>query len=168
MSGRKMWVLVGILVIIGGAAFVLLDPLELDLLGLKQGTTVVKTIPAPHASASAAKPGAAAPAAQAPAAAPKPAAAPAPVIAPAAPSSTAVPDAAAAEALQSPLKLSTTIKAAKTKSKSAQATDKPTTSAKTTAITKTTAGKPVIPKDADLRHCLELETDAAIAKCAGE
>jgi hypothetical protein len=84
------------------------------------------------------------------------------VIAPAAPSSTAVPDAAAAEALQSPLKLSTTIKAAKTKSKSAQATDKPTTSAKTTA------GKPVIPKDADLRHCLELETDAAIAKCAGE
>lgn len=28
--------------------------------------------------------------------------------------------------------------------------------------------KPNFPKDADLRHCLDLETDAAIAKCAGE
>jgi hypothetical protein len=37
-----------------------------------------------------------------------------------------------------------------------------------TTSKKSTAGKPVIPKDADLRHCLELESDAAIAKCAGE
>jgi hypothetical protein len=28
--------------------------------------------------------------------------------------------------------------------------------------------KPVRPKNLDLRHCLKLETDAAIAKCAGE
>lgn len=28
--------------------------------------------------------------------------------------------------------------------------------------------KPPRPKNLDLRHCLELETDAAIAKCAGE
>ncbi|HEY8888099.1 MAG TPA: hypothetical protein VIM35_06410 [Gallionella sp.] len=36
-----------------------------------------------------------------------------------------------------------------------------------------TSGKPAIDKpmrskNLDLRHCLELETDAAIAKCAGE
>jgi hypothetical protein len=28
--------------------------------------------------------------------------------------------------------------------------------------------KPVRSKNLDLRHCLKLETDAAIAKCAGE
>jgi hypothetical protein len=28
--------------------------------------------------------------------------------------------------------------------------------------------KPVRPKNLDLRHCLDLEDNAAIAKCAGE
>jgi hypothetical protein len=175
MSGRKMWVLVGILVIIGGAAFVYFDPLDLDLLGWEKDSVVVQPVAPPPASASAAKPGVAAPAAkpgvaapaaQPPVAAPKAAVAPVQVIAPvsapsAAPSRTAAPVAPPpkatpvvaapaatpsvappAQALQPPLKLSKSIKTAKT--------------------------KPERSKSADLRDCLKLETDAAIAKCAGE
>jgi len=38
----------------------------------------------------------------------------------------------------------------------------------TKAGSKPAIDKPMRPKNLDLRHCLELETDAAIAKCAGE
>jgi hypothetical protein len=186
MSGQKMWVLVGILVIIGGAAFVYLDPLDLDLLSLKKGSVVVQPAAPPRVAAPAAKPGVAAPAAQPTTAAPKAAIASAQanapaVAAPAAPSSTAAPvvtpspavtpvvaapvatPAVAApsvatqgQALQPPLKLAKTIKTAKKPSQSGQPAGKPTTS------------KPERAKNLDLRNCLELETDAAIAKCAGE
>jgi hypothetical protein len=78
-----------------------------------------------------------------PVAAPKAAVAPAQAIAPVA----TPPVAASTQALQPPLKLSKTIKAAKNASLS---------------------GKPPRPKNSDLRDCLKLETDAAIAKCAGE
>lgn len=157
MDSKKL-VLVGILVIIGAGAFVYLDPLGLDLLGLKQGHVVVQP---------AAKPGAVAPAAKPSVAAPKPAVAPAQVIAPVAapptPSSrtaapAATPTAAApVQIIQPPMKLAET-------SKTANATQ----SGKPAASTKPTADKPMRPKDLDMRHCLELETDAAIAKCAGE
>ena len=153
--GSKKLVLVGILVIIGAGAFVYLDPLGLDLLGLKQGHVVVQP---------AAKPGAVAPAAKPSVAAPKPANAPAQVIAhvaaPPTPSSrtAATPPAAApVQITQPPMKLAET-------SKTANATP----SGKPAANAKLDADKPMRPKDQDLRHCLDLETDAAIAKCAGE
>jgi hypothetical protein len=190
MSGQRIWVFVGILVILGGAAFVFFDPLDLDLLGLKQGTVVVKHVAVSPTAASAAKPGVAASAANPPVAAPSPTAAPvapqrvvpppaspptpapraavAPVQAkaPAAPAQAMAPaatppDTAPAQALQPPLKLSKTIKAAKTPSQSGQTASKPTAS-------KPANNKPERAKNLDLRHCLELETDAAIAKCAGE
>src|SRR5450756_664970 len=126
-SGRKIWVFIGILVIIGSAAFVFFDPLDLDLLGLKQTSVVVKHVPVSPAAVPAAKPPASAP----------------------------------AQALQPPLKLAKTIKTAKTTSQSGQTASKPTAS-------KPANDKPERAKNLDLRHCLELETDAAIAKCAGE
>jgi len=148
-SVQKTSLLAGILVIIGGGAFVYFDPLDLDLLGLKQKPAVAHPAAPAHAAVPAAQPPAAAlkapvapTQAKAPAAAtPSPTSAPvavAPVVTP--------PDAAAAQAPQPPLKL---LKAIKTASK--PATDKPTR-----------------PKNLDLRHCLDLETNAAIAKCAGE
>jgi hypothetical protein len=175
MNKRNL-VLVGILVIAGGAAFVYLDPLELDLLGLKKDTVAAKPAP-PHVATQvkqpakapgspvqaqapiappAAKPVAAAPAvpaAQPPAAAPKtaPVPSPAPAVTSASTAATTVPAAEPAVAapgqpMQPPLKLSKSIKAEKSPPPE----------------------KPIRPKDQDLRHCLELETDAAIAKCAGE
>ncbi|MGA7748672.1 MAG: hypothetical protein WCA63_00850 [Gallionella sp.] len=185
-------VLIGILAIIGGAAFVYFDPLELDLLGLKKGAAVAKpavpplvaapsvqptaapkTAPVPAQSQApvAAPPPVPAPtaapkvsAAQPPVVAPKAVAAPsqpsAPAATPATPSATAAPaanpattlsSAAPDQALEPPLKLSKSIKIAMKPSQSGQ-----------------TANKPQRAKNLDLRHCLELETDAAIAKCAGE
>lgn len=153
----KKLVLVGILVIIGVAAFLYFDPLGLDLLGSKKGSAVVQPVAPPRVAV---------PAAQPPIAAPKAAVAPAQANAPAAPSPTAVPVApphaatpvvaasvatpsvatpsvtTPGQALQPPLKLSKSIKIAK--------------------------AKPERSKSADLRDCLKLETNAAIAKCAGE
>lgn len=163
--------LIGIVVIAGGAAFVYFDPLGLDLLGSKKSTAVVQPVVPPRASA-AAKPAVAGPkTAVAPAqanapvtgapAAPSPTAksvvAPAPAVMPvvAAPVAT-LSDATQPQAIEPPLKLAKTIKTAKTPSQSGQPGSKPT------------AGKPERAKNLDLRHCLELETDAAIAKCAGE
>ena len=126
----KSLVLVGILVIIGGGAFVYFDPLDMNLLGLKQKSAVAQPAATPHAAPKAAV---ASTQTKAPAAA-------------TAPSPTAVPVTAAppfvAAAAQAPQpKLSKTIK---------------------------TASKPDRAKNLDLRHCLDLEIDAAIAKCAGE
>lgn len=170
MDGKKL-VLLGILVIAAGAAFVYLDPLDMNLLGMKKAAVVAKpgmphVVPkaaapaqpkAPMALHSPAAPPA--PAATSPVAVPKTVTAtpaktsvvatsstPAPAVAPA----PAVPAAnnavAEAQIPQPPMKLS---KQTKTASKPA-------------------VDKPPRPKNLDLRHCLDLQTDAEIAKCAGE
>lgn len=162
MNIKKLVPVVILVVIGGGAAFVYFDPLDLDLLGWKKGSAVVRRVAPPHVAAPAAQPPVAAPkAASAPAQAnapvaaasavpsrtaapvtPRPAATPV-VAAPVATSAVATSSVATpAKALSSPLKLSKSIKAAQ--------------------------AKPERSKSADLRHCLDLETNAAIAKCAGE
>ena len=167
-SGRKTLLLVGILAVCG-AAFLYLDPLELDLLGLQQHAVVTKPAPAPHPAAPAAHP-----------LAPATAAAPANVAAssvlpfgagapqamnaahptvvvqhasvPAETPSTAVPVTPATAPVAAPAEVA-----------------QPATPAKPVKTAKKTApAKRSIPRDADLRHCLDLDTDAAIAKCAGE
>ena len=171
-SVQKTLLLVGILIIIGGGAFVYFDPLDLDLLGLKQKPAAAKpaiphvasskaVAPPPQMKAPVAAPSPApAPAATPPVAAPKAAEAPtqakasaAPVATPAAPT----PVAAAVQVPQPPMKLSEETKiAGESKTAEPRTASKPAPS------------KPERPKNLDLRHCLELETDAAIAKCAGE
>ena len=144
----KSLVLVGILVIIGGGAFVYFDPMDMDLLGMKQKPAVAKSAaqlpsaaPKPAVAPTQAKAPVAAPATVAPIQAKAPVAAP-----PATPSPAATPVAALAQAALPPMKLSQ-----ETKTASRPAIDKPMRS-----------------KNLDLRHCLDLEIDAAIAKCAGE
>ncbi len=175
LSGQRKWVLVGILVIIGGAAFVFLDPFDLDLLGSKPAHVAAQPAAKPSATVSVAKPPVAAPKAIAtPTQAPMPAtassapSAPKPAVAvpavpavkpPVAPQAAVTPTQATAPAapsqpIQPPLKLAQTIKTAKPAS--GQTTGKPVTS------------KPERAKNLDLRHCLDMESDAAIAKCAGE
>ena len=156
----KKLVPVGILIIVGGiGAYMFLYPQE---------EKVSHTVVAPKTPPRVASPAAASPV-SAPVAAPKAASAPAQANAPAAPSPTAAPIAPPhaatpvvaapisapvatpsvaepVQALQPPLKLSKTIKTAK----------------------KSVTGKPNRPKDLDLRNCLDLEDDKAIAKCAGE
>ena len=145
---RKVWLLVGLLVIVAAGAFVYLDPMDLDLLGMKKTTVVAIPAAKRHTTA---------PVVRHPAAAPKAAAelktkasaripsppAPAeaePALATAQTTATAVPPVAPVVPAQP------VIKPVPVKAKS----------------------KPVRPKNLDLRHCLKLETDAAIAKCAGE
>ncbi|HUV99004.1 MAG TPA: hypothetical protein VMV88_02510 [Gallionella sp.] len=147
--GKKVWLLVGLLVILAAGAFVYLDPMDLDLLGMKQATVVAIPAAKKHTTA---------PVVRHPAAAPKAAAelqakAPAPIPSPPAPAEAepalapaqATATAAPSVATVAPA-LPQVIKPAPVKAKS----------------------KPVRPKNLDLRHCLKLETDAAIAKCAGE
>jgi hypothetical protein len=146
-----------ILVVIGGAAFVYFDPLDLDLLGLKKDSVVAQHVITPRVAAPAVQPHVAAPVAQPPAAAPKAAVAPALAIAPVSAPSTApfrtpapvAPQAAATPAVATPV----------------QALEQP---AKPSKPIKTAEAKPERSKTADLRHCLKLETNEAIAKCAGE
>ena len=68
----------------------------------------------------------------------------------------ASPPAAAASAVTAPEA------APATPEKKAEVVAKPSTSGKRTKA------RTERPKDLDLRHCLELESNAAIAKCAGE
>lgn len=172
-SVQKTLLLVGILIIIGGGAFVYFDPLDMDLLGMKQKPAAAKpaiphvasskAVAPPPVKAPVAAPSQApspAPVATPPIAAPKAAEAPtqakasaAPVATPAAPT----PVAAAVQVPQPPMKLP---EETKTAGESKTAEPK--------AASKPAPGKPERPKNLDLRHCLELETDAAIAKCAGE
>ena len=150
---QKTALLVGVLIIVGGAAFVYLDPLDLDLLGTKQSPVVVKPLAPPHVPAPAAKPATTKPAA-APAVKPhaaEPSEEPSEASAPAAEMST--------EATETETPGATT--PAEESAQGMQPTPKPAKMTKT-------ASKPVRPKNQDLRHCLELGTDAAIAKCAGE
>ena len=166
-SGRKTLMLVGILVI-SGAAFVYFDPLGLDLLGLQQHAVAMKPVPAPHPAAPASKPAvvpahvaAVSSVAFSGAGAPQQMnAAHPPVIVqhaavPAATPPTAVPVAPATAPVAASAEVAQPATPAKPAKKAAPA--KPATPVKTK-----------IPRDADLRHCLDLESDAAIAKCAGE
>jgi hypothetical protein len=144
----KKLLLVGMLVIVAVGAFVYLDPMGLNLLGLKQESAVAKPVTPTHPVAPANKPVAAV-------ATPHPAAVPAPVP----PVTTMTFAASKAE------------KPAATKSVAApiQAPEPPIKSSETVKSSSTPAiDKPVRPKNLDMRHCLKLETDAAIAKCAGE
>lgn len=47
-SRRKTWILAGVLVIIGGAAFVYFDPMDMDLLGLNKSSVVVQPVAPRH------------------------------------------------------------------------------------------------------------------------
>jgi hypothetical protein len=138
-SGQKLAIL-GVLLAGGAAAFVYLDPLDLDLLGLKPppvATPVAPPRPAapkpatPAIPATPANPGAAAP----------PAAPAVPVISGDTGATPETPPPAAEQKLQFVPVLSQK--------------PKPAT-------------KPVSPPSVDLRHCLEQTTNEAIAKCAGE
>jgi hypothetical protein len=168
---RKV-LLLGLLVLIGAGAFVYLDPMDLDLLGLKQQQVVAQPAVTPRHPAApktavaqtqkkAALP-AAAPAAEPavakakpvqvteqPAAAPKVAAAPAAAEPPPAPAAEA-PD-VSAETAAKPAQPMPVAAVAPPAMKPAKA-----------------ESKPPRPKNLDLRHCLDLKTDAEIAKCAGE
>jgi hypothetical protein len=158
---RKV-LLLGLLVLVGAGAFVYLDPMDLDLLGLKQQQVVAQTAvtprhpAAPQAAAQAQKKAAipaAAPVAEPAVAKAKPAAAPKVAAAPAEP-----PPAPAAEAPDV----------------SAEAAAKPAQPMPVAAVAPPAMkpakaeSKPPRPKNLDLRHCLDLKTDAEIAKCAGE
>jgi hypothetical protein len=186
-SVQKTSLLVVFLAIIGAGAFVNFDPLDLDLLGLKQKPVAAKSAAPKHVVASAQRPNPASPksaaaatiaspvpprapehasaamspapkAAVAPTRAEAPADAarsmPSPTTAPAAASPAAAPQ-VAVQAPQPTMKLSPMKLADETK-KEAKTARKPA------------PVKPVRPKNLDLRHCLDLEDNAAIAKCAGE
>jgi len=146
--GRKVWLLVGLLVILAAGAFVYLDPMDLNLLGLKQATVVAIPAAKKHTTA---------PVVRRPAAAPKAAAelqakAPAPI-----PSSPAP-----AEAEPAPAPAQATVTAVPPV---VPVIPVPPVIKPAPVMAKS---KPARPKNLDLRHCLKLETDAAIAKCAGE
>jgi len=178
----RIWILVGIL-IIGGAAFVYLDPLDLDLLGLKQGSPAAKPAapqhaaapaPKPDGNAPAPKPGVAAPAVPA-SVAPAKSSAPTPAkstaAAPAKPVPVAAPKAAVVPAQQAKAPATPHPVAPMTKTPATatgQALEPPLKLSETMKTEKVKSDNPPRPKNLDLRHCLELETDAAIAKCAGE
>lgn len=142
-----MWLLVGLLVIVAAGAFVYLDPMDLDLLGMKQATIVAIPATQKHTTV---------PAVRHPAAVPKAAAklqAKAPMPSPPAPAEAepALAPAHAAATAAPPVAPVVTVPPLVIKPAPVKATS-----------------KPVRPKNLDLRHCLKLETDAAIAKCAGE
>jgi hypothetical protein len=167
-SVQKTSLLVVFLAIIGAGAFLYFDPMDLGLLGLKQKPAAAKSAAPKHVAASAQRPNPASPKAAAAAAITSPVPPRAPEHAPAeaarsTPSPTAAPAAAspaaapqvAVQAPQPTMKLSPM--------KLADETKKETKTAR-----KPAAVKPVRPKNLDLRHCLDLEDNAAIAKCAGE
>jgi len=167
MDSKKL-LLVGILLIAAGGAFVYLDPLDLDLLGLKQKPVVAKPAAPSHVPTPVAKPAVVPRAAVAPTQtkasiavpSPAPAASPAPkaAVAPTQANKSERATAAAPSQGVSPPVATPPVAAA------SQATQPPMKLSKTTKP----ASKPVRPKNQDLRYCLDLESDAAIAKCAGE
>jgi type IV secretory pathway VirB10-like protein len=173
-SKQKTWILFGILVIIGGAAFVYFDPLELNLLGPEPTPVVVKPAP-PHVAAPAPKPPVPKPATPKPVP-PNPAAAPphaSPVHAavPALAQHVALPPKTIAPVAAMSAEKSETAKPVANRPAAvlARTSQPPLKSSKTNkATSKPAIDKPMRPKNLDLRHCLDLKTDAAIAKCAGE
>jgi hypothetical protein len=181
-SRRKTWILAGVLVIIAGAAFVYFDPLDMDLLGLNKSSVVVQPVAPPRAAGPAAKPTTAppkpaiasaqakapvaAPAEKPPVAEPKAAVATTQVIAPVAASSVAPSRVAASVA--TPSAAMPVVAAPVTTPAVAAPVQVVQPPLKLSKSIKTAKAKPERSKTADLRDCLKLETDAAIAKCAGE
>jgi hypothetical protein len=179
-SVQKTSLLVGILAIAGVGAFVYFDPLDLDLLGLKQKPAVLHPASPTHGAVPAAQPPAAAlkptvtPAQAKTSSAALPTKSPAPV----ATSPVAVPKVAIAPAQVKPPPAATPspnsapVTVAPVAPVPGLATDQspqqPMKLSKETGTSKPAAEKPARPKNLDLRYCLDLETDAAIAKCAGE
>jgi len=200
---KKTGILVGILLILGGGAFVYLDPLDLDLLGLNPPPPVKKPapkrpvkapvkapVPKPAIPVTAGTPAGAtkantsAPlAVSAPIAASTQMAASAPMATSTSPATSPV---ASAQSTAPSMKQKSTPVASKpaqadsnskpemslpvVDDKSAMDEAKPmsTNSAEKFATNKTASSKPERPKDQDLRYCLDLPTNAEIAKCAGE
>lgn len=157
--GRNILLIIAILVIIGGAAFVYFDPLDMDILGLKAAAPKAPPVAAPGAKPPVAPPKAAV----APAPAPAPVAALPQAVTPVAPAPAATPQVATLSVakpgqVSSPPLLDV---------KNIQTENKPSKPGKPTA-SKPAINKRDRPKDQDLRHCLELESPQAIAKCAGE
>ena len=158
MSRKSLLIVSIVAVIIGGAALVFFDPLDLDLLGQKAAPAVAAPKAPPKAAATAAKPAVVAPKAPtAPIQANMPPAAPPP----AAPSQTTAPAVAATVANSSVATPGQSPRPSTKPVEMIKAENKPSKPGKS-------ASKPRMPKVADLRHCLELETNEAIAKCAGE
>jgi len=182
---KKTGILVGILLILGGGAFVYLDPLDLDLLGLNPPPPVKKPVRKPPVKAPVKAPQTkpAMPAtASAPVAAGTQMAASSPMATSASPSTSPMsPDQSTALSLKQKSTTDST-KQAQTEANNKQemsmpvVEDKPATdeakpmanSSGSFATNKTASSKPERPKDQDLRYCLDLPTNAEIAKCAGE
>ncbi|MGB9094367.1 MAG: hypothetical protein WCB93_09645 [Gallionella sp.] len=185
---RKV-LLLGLLVIVGAGTFVYLDPMDLDLLGLKQEQVVAKpAVPPKHPASPAVLPHpaasktavaqtrnkaaipAAAPAAEPAVAEANPAQLPAQPAA--APKVAAVPAPAAAELPPAPA--AEPVPAAEPAKVSAEPAVTPAEAMPVAAVAPPAMkpakaeSKPPRPKNLDLRHCLDLKTDAEIAKCAGE
>lgn len=166
MSGQKTWLLLGVLAIAGGAAFVYFDPLGLDPLGLKSGDSAAKSAAAPNGHTAAAK-AVVAPAKPSISAASAVLPATGAAVTPAAPSSAVAaissapaevpPPVAPVHSLQHPSEFS------KTASSAGKASEPGKTAGRPMKPT-----EPMKPMDSDLRYCLKLDSDAAIAKCAGE
>jgi len=176
-SQQRTWILVGVLVIIGGGALVYFDPLDLNLLGEKPSPAVAKPAP-PHVPVPVAKPAVTKPpepkppgtkligAVAAQLAVPAMASAPAATPAVDAPSKASFPAAAMSAAESETATPSDTATPGET---SAQKMHPPMKSAAMIETDRKPAtAKPIRPKNLDLRYCLELDSDAAIAKCAGE
>ncbi|HTN95227.1 MAG TPA: hypothetical protein VMJ33_11650 [Gallionella sp.] len=158
MDGKKL-VLLGILVIAAGAAFVYFDPLDMDLLGLKKVTTVAKPA-TPHVASKAVAP----PPVKAPVTVPSPAI-------PAAPKPSIVSDGAKAPAVPvtpAPAEAAEPAAASMPVAKPEQAPQPPLKLSKQAKAANKPAPDKARPKNLDLRFCLDLETNEAIAKCAGE
>lgn len=135
-SGQKKLLLLGILVIAGGAAFVFFDPLGLGLLGQKKAPAVV-----------------------APKAPPRP-------VLPGVKSNVTAP--ASAPVASAPAAAQVVAKAAQVVPLPMKPTEPDKTESKRTHPGKGASIKPKKPRDADLRDCLKLESNAAIVKCAEE
>ncbi len=142
---QKTSLLVVALLIVGGAAFVYFDPLDLDLLGMKPAP-IAK--PEPAVQTAAAKPTAV------------PAANPIPAKAPVAPLNPPKPVAPPAPAAVPVVVVATVTNIQQAMPSQKKAEMKP--------VPVKTESKPERPKNLDLRHCLDLDTNAAITKCAGE
>lgn len=138
-SGQKLAIL-GVLLVGGTAAFVYLDPLDLDLLGLN---------PAPVAT----------PAAPPRPAAPKPAT-PAVPATPTTPAVTAKPATPAVTVISG--------NAGVTSETPPPEAEPKLKFVPVLSLKPEPAIKPVSPPSVDLRHCLEQTSNEAIAKCAGE
>jgi hypothetical protein len=170
MDGKKL-LLVG-LVIAAGAAFVYFDPLSLDLLGLRQNTVVAKPAATPRAPTPVAKPPVIVPKAAVAPRKPKASVAvptPAQSAVPVATSAVVAPKVAVAPMQPKTPVGSTTANPSASPSVPpvAKIVQVPLPPMKLSKETRD-ASKHERPKNQDLRYCLDLETNAAIAKCAGE